>query len=181
MSSPSVLLKVNYLVMRYLYYRGVRGDLQEDHVYDKRLCGYASRCQIPLSLLPIPFLPSTKSGFLCAFALRNPSFRAFRAQNRGFCAFLAFRTPIFGHFEHKIGVFVRFVPPEPSFSDFSSTKSAFLCALVGPRPGRWPGATGATGTTGATETTEQQERRPGQFGLLTFCHKGALFKLWHSI
>ena len=31
-----------------------------------------------------------------------------RAQNRGFCAFLAFGTPIFGHFEHKIGVFVRF-------------------------------------------------------------------------
>ena len=50
---------------------------------------------------------STKSRFLCAFALRNPHFRAFRAQNRGFCAFLAFGTPVFGHFEHKIGVFVR--------------------------------------------------------------------------
>ena len=33
-------------------------------------------------------LPSTKSGFLCAFTLRNPRFRAFRAQNRGFCALL---------------------------------------------------------------------------------------------
>ena len=31
-----------------------------------------------------------------------------RAQNRGFCALLAFGTPIFGRFEHKIGVFVRF-------------------------------------------------------------------------
>ena len=30
--------------------------------------------------------PSTKSRFLCAFALRNPHFRASRAQNRGFCA-----------------------------------------------------------------------------------------------
>ena len=33
-------------------------------------------------------LPSTKSGFLCAFAVRNPHFRPFRAQNRGFCALL---------------------------------------------------------------------------------------------
>ena len=31
---------------------------------------------------------------------------ASRAQNRGFCAFLAFRTLVFGLFEHKIGVFV---------------------------------------------------------------------------
>ena len=29
---------------------------------------------------------STKSAFLCAFALQNPRFQAFRAQNRGFCA-----------------------------------------------------------------------------------------------
>ena len=50
---------------------------------------------------------STKSRFLCFFALRNPRFRAFRAQNRGFCALFAFETPVFGLFEHKIGVFVR--------------------------------------------------------------------------
>ena len=31
-------------------------------------------------------LSSTKSRFLCAFALRNPRFQASRAQNRGFCA-----------------------------------------------------------------------------------------------
>ena len=49
---------------------------------------------------------STKSRFLCAFALWNPCFRAFRAQNRVFCALLAFGTPVFGRFEHKIGVFV---------------------------------------------------------------------------
>ena len=41
-------------------------------------------------------ISSTKSGFLCAFGLRNPHFRAFRAQNRGFCAFLAFATLVFG-------------------------------------------------------------------------------------
>ena len=122
MSSPSALLKVNYLVMKYLHFGSVRGDLQEGHVYDKRLCGDASRFQFPL-------FPSTKSGFLCAFALWNPRFRAFRAQNLGFCALLGSGTPVFGHFEHKIGVFVRFCPPEPSFSGFSSTKSAFLCAF----------------------------------------------------
>ena len=31
--------------------------------------------------------------------------------------------------EHKIGVFVRFCPSEPSISGFSSTKSRFLCAF----------------------------------------------------
>ena len=153
MSSPSALLKVNYLVMRYLHFGSVRGDLQEDHVYDKRLCGYASRCQLSLFLMPIPVSPSTKSGFLCFFGLRNPRFQAFRAQNRCFCAFLPFGTPIFGTFEHKIWVFVRFWPPEPPFSGISSTKSRFLCALVGPRLGRWPGAMGATRATGATATT----------------------------
>ena len=53
-----------------------------------------------------------------------------RAQKRGFCAFLAFGTPVFGHFEHKIGVFVLFLPLEPPFSGFSSTKSRFLCAFA---------------------------------------------------
>ena len=107
----------------------MRGDLQEGHVYDKRLCGYASRCQFPLFPVPIPLLPSTKTPFLCFFGLWNPCFRAFRAQNWGFCAFLAFETPVFSHFEHKIGIFVRFLPSEPSFSSFSSTKSRFLCAF----------------------------------------------------
>ena len=72
--------------------------------------------------------PSTESRFLCAFALQNPHFPASRAQNRGFCAFLAFGTPVFRHFEHKIEVFVRFLPSEPTFSGFTSTKSAFLCS-----------------------------------------------------
>ena len=37
-----------------------------------------------------PFLGflSTKSEFLCAFGVRNPRFRAYRAQNRHFCALL---------------------------------------------------------------------------------------------
>ena len=52
-----------------------------------------------------------------------------RAQNRGFCALLAFGTPIFGRFEHKIRFFVRFRPSGPPFSGFLSTKSGFLCAF----------------------------------------------------
>ena len=35
---------------------------------------------------PFSGISSTKSRFLCAFAFRNPRFRAFRAQNLGFCA-----------------------------------------------------------------------------------------------
>ena len=54
----------------------------------------------------------------------------FRAHKRHFCALLAFGTPVFGHFEHKIEVFVLFWPSEPSFSGFSSTKSRFLCSFT---------------------------------------------------
>ena len=109
--------------MRLLRFGSVRGDLQEGN-------GCAFLCQYLLFPLPIPFFLSTKSGFLCAFRLRNPHFRAFRAQNRGFCAFLPSGTHVFWHFEHKIGVFVRFCPPEPLFFGISSTKSAFLCAFA---------------------------------------------------
>ena len=92
LSSPSTRLKVNHLCIRCLCFESVRGDLQEGHFY-------ASRCHLPI-------FPSTKSGFLCFFGLRNPRFRAFRAQNRGFCALLPFGTPDFRLFEHKIGLFV---------------------------------------------------------------------------
>ena len=51
---------------------------------------------------PFSGFSSTKSGFLCAFGVCNPCFRAFRAQNLGFCAFLASGTPVFGHSEHKM-------------------------------------------------------------------------------
>ena len=61
MSSPSALIKVNYLVIRHLHFESVLGDLQEGN-------GCASRCQLPLSLVPIPVFPSTKLAFLCAFA-----------------------------------------------------------------------------------------------------------------
>ena len=96
MSSPSELLKVNYLVMKHLHFRSVRGDLQEGHVYGKRLCGYASRCQFPL-------FSSTKTAFLCAFCLRDPHFWHFRAQNRGFCVRMGDFSEILGCFDTKSG------------------------------------------------------------------------------
>ena len=69
-----------------------------------------------------------------AVMLPDAKFLSSRAQNRGFCAFLAFGTAVFGRFEHKIEVFVRFWPLEPSFSGISSTKSRFLCFFGLRRP-----------------------------------------------
>ena len=109
----------------------MRGDLQEGHVYDKRLCGYASRFQFPLFPVPIPLLPSTKTPFLCFFGLHNPHFRAFRAQNRGFCVRMGNFPLVFATPEHKNSIFVLFWPSGPSFSGVSSTKSRFLCAFAG--------------------------------------------------
>ena len=79
--SPRTLPKCKCLITKQLTFIAVRGDLQEGHVYDKRLCGYASRCQFPLFPVPIPLLPSTKTPFLCFFGLQNPHFQAFQAQN----------------------------------------------------------------------------------------------------
>ena len=63
------------------------------------------------------------------FTIPDLPFPSSRAQNQGFCSFLAFRTIIFRPLEHKIGVFVRFLGWEPVFSGISSTKSRFLCAF----------------------------------------------------
>ena len=63
-----------------------------------------------------------------AVMLPDANFLSSRAQNQGFCALLAFGTPVFRHFEHKIGVFVLFLPSGPPFSGISSTKTAFLCS-----------------------------------------------------
>ena len=68
------------------------------------------------------------------FTIPDVPFQSSRAQNQGFCSFLAFRTLIFRPFEHKIEVFVRFLPSEPPFSGFSSTKTAFLCFFGLPNP-----------------------------------------------
>ena len=57
---------------------------------------------------PFSGISSTKSRFLCAFALRNPRFRAFRAQNRHFCVRNGDISLVLSPSEHKIGIFVRF-------------------------------------------------------------------------
>ena len=122
MSSPSTAIKANRLVIRYLNFWSVRGDLQEGHDYGKRLGGYdkllhdyASRWQFLSSLCQL--LPS-----------RSP-LTSSRAQNRSFCALLGSGTPVFELFEHKNRLFVLFYPPEPPILGFSSTKSRFLCAF----------------------------------------------------
>ena len=51
-------------------------------------------------------LPEHKIGVFVLLGVWNPRFRAFRAQNRGFCALLGFETLNFGLFEHKNGIFV---------------------------------------------------------------------------
>ena len=61
-------------------------------------------------------------------SLQNPRFQAFRAQNRHFCALFAFGTPVLGHFEHKIEIFVSETAIFPWFWPLSSTKSGFLCS-----------------------------------------------------
>ena len=49
-------------------------------------------------------ISSTKSRFLCFFGLRDPRFRAFRAQNRGFCARLLNWMSGLGHFPADRGI-----------------------------------------------------------------------------
>ena len=146
--------------MRHLHFGGVRGDLQEGN-------GCASRCQLPLFLVPIPIFLSTKSRFLCFLGIWSPHFRAFRAQNRGFCAFLAFETLVFGLFEHKIGIFVRFWGLEPSFSGFLSTESGFLCSRGGEsgigkrnREDAYHFATAPTPSHQRTDTSAPAQQRP---------------------
>ena len=135
MCSPSTALKANCLVIRHLYFRSVRGDLQEATVAlpDANPYPFEHKIEVFVRCLPPnpPFsgVSSTKSRFLCAFCLQNPHFLAFRAQNRGFCALFAFGTPVFGHFEHKIEVFVLFWGLESLFSGLSSTKSGFLVSV----------------------------------------------------
>ena len=72
---------------------------------------------IPVFTVPIPAFPVPLTSS--------------RAENWGFCALFAFGTPIFGHFEHKIGIFVSETAIFPWFCPLPSTKSAFLCAFAG--------------------------------------------------
>ena len=62
-----------------------------------------------------------------------------RAQNRGFCALLPFETPIFGHFEHKIEVFVSEWAIFPRFW-VVLTQNRHFCAREGPTAAEDPAA-----------------------------------------
>ena len=79
---------------------------------------------------PFSGISSTKSAFLCQKRRYFPGFSPFRAHNRGFCALFAFETPVFGLFEHKIGIFVSETAIFPWFWPLPSTKLGFLCAFA---------------------------------------------------
>ena len=68
-----------------------------------------------------------QEGNVCASRCQSPSSRA---QNRGFCAFLALGTPVFGRSEHKNGFCVSEWAIFPWFLPLPSTKSGFLCAFA---------------------------------------------------
>ena len=78
--------------------------------------------------MPIPFLPSTKSRFLCFFGLRNLRFQAFRAQNRHFCVRTGNFPLVFAPFEHKIGVFVRLF--KETWPLEAEKRANFFCTLL---------------------------------------------------
>ena len=87
MSSPSTAVKVNYLVMRYLHFQNARGDLQEGHVYAKRLRDYASRCHLSLcssTKMPILCSKGSKTGGRRQKAHKNLDFVLEKAENVGF-------------------------------------------------------------------------------------------------
>ena len=72
LSSPSTRLKVSHLCIRYLCFKSVRGDLQEDHVY-------AFRCHLSLC-------SSTKTSILCSESLKTGVPDTKSAQKPRFCA-----------------------------------------------------------------------------------------------
>ena len=121
MSSPSALLKVNYLVIRHLHFRNARGDLQEGHVYAKRLRGYAFRSHFSLC-------SSTKMPILCSKCpkMRVPDPKS--AQKLRFCARIGqkrgFQTPK----AHKNSDFVLEMPEIGGSKGKKRTKTPILCS-----------------------------------------------------
>ena len=89
-----------------------------------------------------------------------------RAQNRHFCALFAFGTPVFGPFEHKNWLFVRFWSTFPRFWHLPSTKSAFLCSGrvengIGKRKSELPAIhQGQTAASSGTQHLHPARRQP---------------------
>ena len=114
MTSPSALLKVNYLVMRYLYFGSVRGDLQEGHFY-------ASRCHLSLC-------SSTKMPFLCSKSPKTMVLKGKSAQKPRFCARKARKRGLRTPKAHKNPDFVLEMPENGGSEGKKSTKTHFLCS-----------------------------------------------------
>ena len=96
----AVTLRLGYVAwrLRFVVLRAVA-------LRSRRSCPVSGGCSLPRWASPYWFRapPSTKSGFLCAFWLRDPNFPAFRAQNRGFCVRMGDFSEIFGRFDTKMG------------------------------------------------------------------------------
>ena len=123
MSSPSALLKVNYLVMRYLHFGSVLGDLQEGYFFASRC--HLSRCS------------STKMPFLCSGSPKMRVSNPKKAQKPRFCARNArkrgFQTPK----AHKNLDFVLEMPENEGSEPQKRTKTSILCSgRLGLAPGR---------------------------------------------
>ena len=91
MSSPSALLKVNYLVMRYLHFGSVLGDLQEGYFFASRC--HLSRCSS--TKMPILCSKSPKLRVSNPKSAQKPRFCARKARKRGFQTPKAHKNPDF--------------------------------------------------------------------------------------
>ena len=123
MSSPSALLKVNYLVIRHLHFRNTRGDLQEGHVYAKRLRGYTFRSHFSLC-------SSTKMPILCSKCpkMRVPDPKS--AQKLRFCARIGQRRGFQTPKAHKNSDFELEMPEIGGSKGKKRTKMPILCAFL---------------------------------------------------
>ena len=81
MEACAVICRKATVALPYANFFSFYAALPSSRAQNRGFCAF-------LASAPPPFsgISSTKSRFLCAFALQNPYFRAFRAQNRHFCA-----------------------------------------------------------------------------------------------
>ena len=114
MSSPSALLKVNYLVMRYLHFGSVLGDLQEGYFFASRC--HLSRCS------------STKMPILCPKSPKMGDSNPKSAQKPRFCARNARKRWFLSPKKHKNPDFVLEKPENEGFKPQKRTKTSILCS-----------------------------------------------------
>ena len=92
MCSPSALIRVNYLVMRFLHFRNTRGDLQEGHftLPDATCLSFRAQNRHFCALLPFGTLIfglfEHKIGVFVSKWAIFPRFWVVLTQNRHFCA-----------------------------------------------------------------------------------------------